>query len=288
MNYRLRNWLALTAGLAAVTPAWATYRSVTDCPFCETFDNLATSGTATWQNDMSGETGWFIQSTGSIGGNGSGLTYKADSGSTSTVGIYSYGTGTATDRSVGAITGGTGATSVAFGLLLNNNTGSTVHSVGITYNGEQWRSASTSAQSLQFSYAVATGTSGNFYDVDGTGAKGYLSPGVASGLDTAGDNKGLTWVTASAGNFTSPNLTGSGAITGTTTGIAFTLNGLNIPSGSSIMLRWVDPSGNTDGLAIDDVCLSIPVPETSTYMAGAAVMLMVGGTALRRRMQKKA
>jgi hypothetical protein len=72
------------------------------------------------------------------------------------------------------------------------------------------------------------------------------------------------------------------------TSINFTLTGLNIPSGSSIMLRWLDVQGNTDGLALDNVCVSVPVPEPSTYAAGAAVALMVGAAVLRRRSSRKA
>ncbi len=277
--------LLAAIGLATSVPAWATYMNITDCPYCQTFDTLAKTGTATWQNDMSGATGWFIQSTGSISGGGSGLTYTADAGSTSAVGVYSYGSsGSSTDRAVGAITGGTGATSIAFGNLVYNNTGNTVTSLTITYNGEQWRSANTSAQSLQFSYAVAAGLSGKFYDVDGVGAKAYLSPGIVSGSDATGDNKGLTWNAVSAGNFNAPNLTGSGAIAGgASTAINITLTGLNIPSGSAIMLRWLDVSGQTDGLGIDNVCVSVPVPEPSTYAAAAAVVLMAGQAAWRRR-----
>ena len=288
---KLRNPILLTlAGTSLVlTPAWATYENITDCPYCQTFDNLATSGTATWKNDQTGNTGWFIQSTGAISGGTPGLTYKADAGATATVGVYSYGIGTASDRALGAITGGTGAMSIAFGNLLYNNTANTVTSLSISYTGEQWRSASTSAQSLQFSYAVAAGLAGKFYNADGTGATGYLSPGVVSGSDASGDNKGLSWVAASSGNFTSPNLTGSGAVTASTA-ITFTLTGLNIPAGSAIMLRWLDVSGNTDGLALDNVCVSVPalVPEPSTYAAGAAVTLMVAGAALRRRAARKA
>lgn len=286
MNRRSLLVLSLAASGALVTPVWATYMNITDCPYCQTFDSLAKTGTATWQNDMAGFTGWFIQSTGSVSGAGSGFTYNTGNGSSSTVGVYSFGTSSvATDRTLGAITGGTGAMSIAFGNLVYNNTGSTVTSLAISYTGEQWRSASTSAQSIQFSYAVAAGLAGKFYDVDGVGARAYLSPGIVSGSDATGDNKGLTWVAASAGNFTSPNLSNSGAVTASTS-ISFTLTGLNIPSGSAIMLRWLDVSGNTDGLGIDNVCVSVPVapvPEPSTYAAGAAVSLMVVGAAWRRR-----
>jgi hypothetical protein len=283
MNLRRSVLLALAGSPLLLTPAWATYMNITDCPYCQTFDTLAASGTATWQNDMSGFTGWFIQSTGAITGGGAGLTYTAGTGSSSTVGVYSFGSsGVSTDRALGAITGGAGATSIAFGNLVYNNTANTITSLAISYTGEQWRSASTSAQTIQFSYAVAAGLAGKFYNADGVGATAYLSPGIVSGSDAAGDNKGLTWVAASAGNFTSPNLSNAGAVSASTS-INFTLTGLNIPAGSAIMLRWLDAAGNTDGLAIDNVCVAVPVPETSTYAAAGAVALMVGGAAMRRR-----
>lgn len=285
MNRRHSPLVFLAASAFTLTPAWATYMNVTDCPYCQTFDTLAQSATATWRNDMSGATGWFIQSTASnLSGNGSGLTYTAGTGSASGTGIYSYGSsGSSTDRALGAITG---ANAVAFGNLLLNNTANTITSLTISYTGEQWRSASTSPQSLLFSYAVAAGTAGKFYDVDGVGSKAYLSPTVVSGSDSTGDNKGLTWNSVSAGNFTSPDLTASGAVTASTS-ISFTLTGLNIPNGSAIMFRWLDQANNTDGLAIDNVCVSIPaaapVPEASTYAAIAAVVGMAGASAIRRK-----
>lgn len=282
MNRRQTTLIFLAASAVTLSPAWATYMNVTDCPYCQTFDTLAQTGTATWQNDMSGATGWFIQSTASnLSGNGSGLTYTAGNGSSSSVGIYSFGN--SSDRSLGAITGGN---AVAFGNLLLNNSANTITSLTISYTGEQWRSSTTSAQSLLFSYAVAAGTVGKFYDVDGLGAKAYLSPTVVSGSDASGDNKGLTWNSVSAGNFTSPNLTGSGAVTASTS-ISFTLTGLNIPNGSSIMFRWLDQANNSHGLSIDNVCVSIPaaapVPEASTYAAIAAVVGMAGASAIRRK-----
>lgn len=282
MNRRQTTLIFLAASAVTLTPAWATYMNVTDCPYCQTFDTLAQSGSATWRNDMAGAIGWFIQSPASnLSGNGSGLTYTAGSGSSSTVGIYSFGN--SSDRTLGAITG---ANAVAFGNLLRNNTANPITSLTISYTGEQWRSASTSPQSILFSYAVAAGTVGTFYDVDGTGAKAFLSPTVVSGSDASGDNKGLTWNSVSAGTFTSPNLSGSGAVTASTS-ISFTLTGLNVPAGGAIMLRWLDQANNTDGLGIDNVCVSIPaaapVPEASTYAAIAAVVGMAGASAIRRK-----
>jgi len=285
MKLRQSSFTLLIASAFSLTPAWATYMNVTDCPYCQTFDTLAKTGTATWQNDMAGATGWFIQSSStSLSGNGSGLTYTAGTGSSYTVGIYSFGSsGSPNDRTLGAITG---SSAVAFGNLLRNNTASAITSLTISYTGEQWRSASSSPQSILFSYAVASGTLGTFYDVDGVGAKAYLSPTVTSGSDASGDNKGLTWNSVSAGTFTSPNLTGGGAVSASTS-ISFTLTGLNVPAGGAIMLRWLDAANNTDGLGIDNVCVSIPsaapVPEASTYAAIAAVVGMAGASAIRRK-----
>lgn len=285
MNLRHSILLTLAGSSLLLTPAWATYENASNCPYCQAFDTLATSGTATWRNDMSGFTGWFIQSTSaSFNGNVSGLTYSAGTGTSSITGIYSFGTsGASSDRSLGAVAG---TASIAFGHLLRNDTANTLTSLTISYTGEQWRSASTSVQSLQFSYAVAAGAGGTFFDVAAVGARGYLSPAVVSGSDAAGDNKGLNWVAASSGNFTAPTLSNSGSVFASTA-INFTLTGLNIPAGSSIMLRWLDVQGNTDGLALDNVCVSVPVPEPSTYAAGAAVVLMVGGAVLRRRSSRK-
>jgi hypothetical protein len=194
MNFRNPILLTLAGSSLLLTPAWATYENVSNCPYCQAFDTLATSGTATWRNDMSGFTGWFIQSTSaSFSGNGSGLTYTAGTGTSSASGIYSFGTGA--DRSLGAVAG---TASIAFGHLLRNDTANTLTSLTISYTGEQWRSASASAQSLQFSYAVAAGLAGTFFDVAAVGAKGYLSPTVVSGSDASGDNKGLNWVAATS------------------------------------------------------------------------------------------
>ncbi len=283
MKRRQSTLIFLAASAVTLTPAWATYMNVTDCPYCQTFDTLAQSATATWRNDMTGAIGWFIQSAASnLSGNGSGLTYTASTGTSSAVGIYSFGN--SSDRTLGAITG---ANAVAFGNLLRNNTASAITSLTISYTGEQWRSASTSPQSILFSYAVAAGTVGTFYDVDGIGAKAYLSPTVTSGSDASGDNKGLTWNSVSAGTFTSPNLTGGGVAVTASTSISFTLTGLNVPAGGAIMLRWLDAANNTDGLGIDNVCVSIPaaapVPEASTYAAIAAVVGMAGASAIRRK-----
>lgn len=303
MTPRAQFLTAIALSLLASSPAWATWRDTSDCPFCVTFDtgansnvgNLPNSGSSlTWHNDQ--VIGWFIQSSGSTPFN-DGSTYNTGSGSASASGIYDFGNGTANDRSLGGISGGT-VGNIAYGLLIHNTTGATLNNLYVSYTGEQWRNSAAGAQTLAVSYAKGTAASGTstFFGSGyspGTGVSGNLTPGTTTG--TAGGN---TWVAAPAGStFTSPVTGGTaGALNGTlsanSANLTFSLTGLALENNAYIMLRWldVDDSGNDHALAIDNVCVSLtaPVPEASTYMAGAAVLAMIGGTAWRRRSVKKA
>lgn len=285
MKIRQLTAILLAASASVATVAFGSSSAFSDCPSCETFDSLPKAGNPTWKNGASGFEGWYIQSDSrSYDGDGSGFRYGASTGTDSGVGVYSFGTGSSdSDRSLGAITGGKGAASIAFGRLLINDTGSPITSLTVSYTGEQWRSASSSPQSLLFSYAVSSGAAGHLYSVAGAGGVGYLSPTVLSGSDASGDNKGLSWNNVPTGAFTSPNLSGSGTVRASEN-INVTLTGLNIPANSAVMFRWVSPSGNTDALGIDNVCVAInyadPVPETSTYAAVAAVTAMAGYSAV--------
>ena len=307
MNLRAKYLTAIALSLLASSSAWATWRDTSDCPFCVTFDtgaannvgNLPNTGSnLTWNNDQ--VIGWFIQSSGSTPFN-DGSKYNTGSGSSSTAGVYDFGNGTSNDRSLGGIAGGT-VGNIAYGLLIHNTTGATLNNLYINYTGEQWRNGGAAgAQTIAVSYAKATaaqGTStffGSGYGT-GTGVSGNLTPGTTTG--TAGGN---TWVAAPAGStFTSPVTGGTaGALDGTqsanSANLTFSLTGLALESNAYLMIRWLDiddgGAGTADSaLAIDNVCVSLtaPVPETSTYVAGAAVALMVGGTAWRRRSQKQA
>jgi hypothetical protein len=304
MNLRAKYLTAIALSLLASSSAWATWRDTSDCPFCVTFDtgannnigNLPNTGSnLTWHNDQ--VIGWFIQSSGSTAFNDGSL-YNTGSGSSSTAGVYDFGNGTANDRSLGGIAGGT-VGNIAYGLLIHNTTGATLNNLYISYTGEQWRNSGAGAQTLSVSYAKATaaqGTStffGSGYS-PGTGVSGNLTPGTTTG--SAGGN---TWVAAPAGStFTSPVTGGSatalnGTLAANSANITFSLTGLALESNAYLMLRWLDvddTSVSDHALAIDNVCVSLtaPVPETSTYVAGAAVALMVGGTAWRRRSQKRA
>ena len=86
----------------------------------QTFDTLPASGSTTWTNN-SNIPGWFHART------GTGTTIVANDGSSNAGNLYSYGTGTATDRALGSLGSGNAAIGNLFwGVRLQNNTGSTI------------------------------------------------------------------------------------------------------------------------------------------------------------------
>ena len=201
-------------------------------PITQNFDTLATSGTAnSWTDDTTLQ-GWYAQF---------GLqptnptTYRADSGTGTTGAIYSYGTGTNTDRAFGSVSSGTPG-DIFIALKLTNNTGLTITSLDISYNGEQWRNGgNTSAQQLDFQYQVA-------------------SPATITDANTPTN----AWTDFNALDFVSP-ITGATAAALDGNAVANrTARSANLPvtvnNGQEIWLRWKDTNdaGNDHGLAIDD------------------------------------
>jgi predicted extracellular nuclease len=212
-------------------------------PYTQNFDTLPASGSATWTNNSTIQ-GWYHART------GTGTTIVANDGSSNAGNLYSYGTGTATDRALGSVGSGNAAIGNLFwGVNLVNNTGSTINSLAVSYTGEQWRNSAAAAQTVAFSYLVGSPTN--------TGSLAeFQSAGVAvPSLD-----------------FTSPITGGAaGALVGNNAAnrvaISFTITGLSIPNGTEIMLRWSDPdhTGADHGMAIDDFSVtpqgSIPSPN---------------------------
>jgi hypothetical protein len=218
-------------------------------PYTQSFDTLPASGSATWTNNST-IPGWFHART------GTGTTIVANDGSSNAGNLYSYGTGTSTDRALGSVGSGNAAIGNMFwGLRLQNNTGATITSLDITYTGEQWRNSAAAAQTITFSYLVGSPT------VTGSLAE-FQSAGVA----------------VPALDFTSPITGGTaGALNGNLAAnrvlLTHTITGLSIPNGTEVMLRWSDPdhTGADHGLAIDDFSVvpqgapATPTPtETST------------------------
>jgi predicted extracellular nuclease len=214
-------------------------------PITQNFDTLPASGSATWTNDST-LPGWYHART------GTGTTIVANDGVSNAGNLYSYGTGTATDRALGSIgSGGATAGNFFWGIRLTNNTGSTITSLAVSYVGEEWRNSAAAAQTVSFSYLVGSPT------VTGSLAE-FQSAGVA----------------VTALDFTSPVTGGTaGALNGNLaanrTALSSTITGLSIPNGTDIMLRWSDPdqTGSDHGLSIDDFSVT-PNPSASTNPSG--------------------
>jgi uncharacterized repeat protein (TIGR01451 family) len=199
-------------------------------PHTQNFDTLPASGSATWTNNST-IPGWFHART------GTGTTIVANDGSSNAGNLYSYGTGTTTDRALGSLGSGNAAVgSLFWGIRLQNNTGATISALDISYTGEQWRNSAAAAQTAAFSFVVGTPT------VTGTLAEFQVAGIAVNQLDFTGP------ITGGAAGALNGNLAANRAT------MTFSITGLAIPNGTEVMLRWSDPDhgGADHGLSIDD------------------------------------
>lgn len=204
-------------------------------PLTENFDTLASTGTGIAWADNATIPGWYS----------SRVTYNSGTGSSNAGALYSFGvagTNPATDRALGGVaSGGTGT--IFYGARFINNTGNTITSLDISYNGEQWRTGGSStatpsvAQTTDFQYQIAN-----------------------AGVITAVNTPSAGWLDHDALDFTSP-------IFGTTVGAALDGNAaanrtakastisLTVAPGQEVWLRWrdIDNANNDHGLAVDDL-----------------------------------
>ena len=231
--------------------------------YTQNFDSMGSTGTTT-------PSGWTVGTqsnatttpllTGSVSAN---TTVVVGTGSSNAGGNYNFGvagTNPVTERALGSLASGS-LERETFATFINN-TGSAILSLTISYDGEQWRA----------------GTAGNVntltlqYSADGT-----------------------TWTNLGATfNFIAPNLTSANAAldgNAATNRIAG-LGGIfipasNIAANATFYLRWVDvdDAGSDPALAVDNFNLSAtPVPEPTTWLAGALLVGAVGWHQ-RRRLQ---
>ena len=227
--------------------------------YSENFDTLASSGTSS-----ATPTGWeFLESTGNT-------SYTAGTGSSTSGDTYSFGAVGSTERAFGELT--TGSFNTLIGVSIENQTGSIIDSLSLSYVGEQWRlGALGRSDRLDFQFS----------------------------LDATALNTG-TWTDVDSLDFIAPVTSGStGALNGndpaSQTSLSATLNSLSLAPGSTIWFRWaaVDASSSDDGLGLDDFSLNVlsdtqPVPEPGTW--GLASGGFLGALALlhTRRSRKHA
>lgn len=194
----------------------------------ENFDTLSNTAGSTTNTTL--PTGWYITETG--GGARDNEQYAVDTGGSTTGDIYSYGAAAATDRALGALRSGT--LIPLYGAKFTNNTGATITSLAVAYNGEEWR-LGTAARTDQINFEIST----NATD---------LSTGTYTGV--------------AALNFVTPDTATTGAKNGNAaadrTALSTTISSLSIPNGASFFIRWTDTdaSGADDGLAVDDFSIT--------------------------------
>ncbi len=221
--------------------------------YSQDFNALVSTGTSSAL-----PAGWFINEIGtSATVNGS---YSAGTGSANTGDIYSFGAAGSSDRALGSLL--SSSFTGTFGASFTNLASSSITSLLISYQGEQWRLGATGrADRLAFQYSTD-----------------------ATSLTTG------TWTDFTALDFSSLVTTGTvGALIGdtNTATVTSTLSGLNLATNSTVWIRWTDinASGSDDGLAVDNFSLTAtlaPVPEPSSYALLLAGLGVVGMLARRR------
>ncbi|MEH1816951.1 MAG: Calx-beta domain-containing protein, partial [Nostoc sp.] len=228
----------IEASLAFKPEIIQAYQSILPASFngtySQNFSSLAISGTPAWVNDST-ISGWYSTRT----------TYSPGTGSNNTGGLYSFGSSNNPDRALGSLASGTTGT-IYYGLRLQNNTGSAITKLQVSYTGEQWRNGgNTSQQQLKFSYQTGS---------------------TITSLTTG------TWTPVTSLDFTGPIATATvAALNGNLianrvviTPVIFNL-ATPIANGEEIILRWedIDDGGNDHGLAIDDVSIKV---DNTTYI----------------------
>src|SRR4051795_10077823 len=228
---RLSFALAFTAlCLPAARPADAQCVSLTTLgsAFPQSFDTLSNVAGSTTNNLTI--TGWFMTESG--GGARDNEQYAVDTGGSTTGDMYSYGAAASTERALGQLRSGT--LIPLFGACFTNNTGATITSLAVAYNGEEWR-LGTAARTDQMNFEYSLN---------------------ATDLVTG------TWTNAAALNFVTPDTATAGAKNGNAaadrTALASTISSLSIANGATFWIRWndQDATGADDGLAVDDFSLT--------------------------------
>ncbi|HEY0945718.1 MAG TPA: immunoglobulin domain-containing protein [Opitutaceae bacterium] len=284
--------VVVTNSVDSATSAAATLRVVDDAvsftgAYTQNFNGLPNAGTTNYQAATTNNgpvsltltewsspalnteemVGWQIYKT--AGNLTSGAALVVGDGSGGTVsGTFSYGDSGSTERALGSLAGS--ARVMAFGVVLRNDTGSTISNLVVSYTGEQWRLGRSA----------------------GTPAADTLTFGYKTGAET--DIAG-TFAAVEALNFITPVTDGTvgslnGDVAPNRTALSATLPSLTWAPGEYLVLRWSDANeeGADHGIAIDDLSLTVPgislspaivtAPQSQTVIEGDAVRFEVLAT----------
>lgn len=169
-----------------------------------------------------------------ISGSQSNTNFLAGTGSGTGSGIYSFGLSGNNNRALGTLASGTGV--YAFGVVLENLTGTILNKIQIRYKATQWRKGgSGNTNHWQFSYQLKQ----------------------ASSIETENlikkNEANLVSIHHSIGSATLNGHLSTNQYT-----IAITMNDIVWKPGEKLILRWddQDETGSDDGMAIDDFIFS--------------------------------
>jgi hypothetical protein len=220
--------------------AWAQY-SLTSSPYSQDFNGLGTTTSSPAGGDLNNVSatlnGWFFSESGVNADN----TITAGTGSSNTGDTYNFGSAFAADRTLGGLQSGNLIPIIGF--YVQNNLGTTITSLTISYTGEQWRLGAlgrVDQLDFQLSLDATSLTTGNWIDVN---SLDFTAPQTGASIGALDGNL--------AANRTS---------------ISFTLTGLVITNGSTFFIRWKDfnASGADDGLGVDDLTMTAGSAASST------------------------
>lgn len=183
--------------------------------------NFSSTLPSGWSGSISGASTTPYQSTGT--------------GTGTAGGFYAFGTSASGDYSLGALRSGA-VGNVTYEVSFTNNSGTTINTITLAWDYEQWRFANSSG-----------------WDVSGTGQ--------LTGNTTL-DSKDFTGTSS-----------GTNGTVSTTAVTAFTLTGLSIANGQSFGIQWVttDAGSSDNGVAIDNFSISaaatvaLPIELLSFY-----------------------
>ena len=226
--------------------AYSTQGSTYSQNFDNLFGSVPANNTTTAQATIL-PTGWAVSETQA----NADANIRVDNGSSGTGDSYLDGATGSNERALGSYASGSMA--VQFGVQLLNNSGTTITSFTVTYDGEQWKDGGSSTavtNKLTFSYGIAaTSLTVGTYVNDTT-------------LDFAAVTNNTTADVTRDGNNAASR----------TAGITKTITGISWASGATLWLRWTDinDTGNDDNLAIDNFSFSTPAGAATTTTTLAA------------------
>ncbi|MGD9588066.1 MAG: carboxypeptidase-like regulatory domain-containing protein [Pyrinomonadaceae bacterium] len=188
---------------------------------------------------------------------------SADDGSGTAGGFKNYGQSLQLDRALGLFPDPTTGTMRA-GIRFVNNSGFSIHSIEVTYTGEQWRDGGgQAAETLVFAYRTGV----NVNDL----VSGVYTPVSA-----------LHFVSPTVGPFAT-DLDGNQASNRQTLTATFPVA---VAHGSEFMLRWekLDASGDDHGLAIDDLTVTPRGASTAAPINISGRVVDANGRGISRTM----